>query len=648
MNAAVAEVALLDGRRLALALRSGIRRLLENQEYINKINVFPVPDGDTGTNLALTLGAVASVIRQRDEPHVGNLLTRIADAAIDGARGNSGAILAQFFVGLSDQVSALRELSTHDFAAGVTGGARYAREALSEPLEGTLITVLADFASEVAALVSSGSIRDFGSLFQRALPRTRASLDNTRNQLEALRKANVVDAGALGFVELVQGMADHFERGVTADDEAPLAIRHVDEEAAGTEIDLTDRYCTECIVSGERIDRRKLRERLAALGSGVVVAGTERKAKVHVHVEDPAAAFRLAAEFGVVSAQKADDMQRQQDAAHHRHRRGVAVVVDSAADIPDEELERLEIHVIPMRVHFGERSFLDKVTLGPEQFYRELAASPVHPKTSQPPPGDFRRIFEFLASHYDTVVSISLTSRVSGTRAAAESAAQRIQAHGKVVVIDSLNASVGQGLVATYAAECAQAGLSGEDVIAATRAVLSRTHTFGLLGRLDFAVRGGRVPRIVKLLADWLHVTPILINQKNGRVEAGRAIFGRRNLRTRFASLVRRSINPGIGYRVAVGHANAEEEGRRLLEEICAGLDNVRARYLMPLGTALGVHGGPGMLVAGIQEYAPPSPQPSPANGRGSESSPRPSPASGRGSGPSPQPSPAGGRGSGI
>ena len=118
--------------------------------------------------------------------------------------------------------------------------------------------------------------------------------------------------------------------------------------------------------------------------------------------------------------QKADDMRKQQDAAHHRHRRGVAIVVDSSADIPDEELERLEIHMVPMRVHFGERSYLDKVSMRPGEFYRELADNPQHPKTSQPPPGDFRRIFEFLASHYETVVSINVTARVSGTLAAAQ------------------------------------------------------------------------------------------------------------------------------------------------------------------------------------------------------------------------------------
>jgi DegV family protein with EDD domain len=298
-------------------------------------------------------------------------------------------------------------------------------------------------------------------------------------------------------------------------------------------------------------------------------------------------------------------MQRQQDAAHHRHRRGVAVVVDTAADIPDEELERLEIHVIPLRVHFGERRFLDKVSLSPEQFYRELASNPEHPKTSQPPPGDFRRVFEFLASHYDTVISVNVTGRVSGTRAAAEAAAQRIQAHGRVVVIDSLNASVGQGLIATYTAECAQAGMSAEQVIAATRAILPRTHTFGLLGRLDFAVRGGRVPRIVKMLADWLNLTPILFSHRNGTVGTGTVLLGRGNLRSRFARLVRRRMRDDLGYRVAVGHANAEAEGRQLLEEICEGLEHIHARYLMPLGTALGVHGGPGMLVVGLQEYEP-------------------------------------------
>ena len=605
-------VAALDGIALASALRAGIRRVIANQEHLNKINVFPVPDGDTGTNLALTLSAVLAAVRAA-ESHVGTLLARIADAAIDGARGNSGAILAQFFVGLGDRAAHLPALTPGDFADAVEGGAAYAREALSEPREGTILTVITDFAAEVSALVRGHGVAEFGALLGRALERARRSLDHTRFQLEALRKADVVDAGALGFVELVAGFAAQVsgEAATDADgaddEEMSIAMLRDDMETAGSEIDLDHRFCTECVITGEKVDRRRLREALGELGSSVVVAGTQRKTKIHAHVDDPAAVFRLARTHGAISAQKADDMRKQQGAAHHHTRRGVAVVVDSAADVPEEELERLEIHVIPMRVHFGERSYLDKISMTQEEFYRELASNPAHPKTSQPPPGDFRRMFEFLASHYDTVLSINITSRVSGTLAAAQAAAERVRAHGKVIVIDSLNASLGEGLVAMYAAECAQAGYSRDAVVAATRAVIPRTHTFGLLGRLDFAVRGGRVPKIIKTIADFLHLTPVLINQRKGKIGTGTVLFGRRDVRSRFARLVRRRMADDVGYRVAVGHANAEGEGRQLLEEICAGLDNVHSRYLTQLGTALGVHGGPGMLVAAIQEYEPPA-----------------------------------------
>jgi DegV family protein with EDD domain len=599
---AVAGLSDLDGERLTLALHAGIRRLIACQEHLNKINVFPVPDGDTGTNMTLTMGAVLAALRQQSGEHAGRILLTVADASIDGARGNSGAILAQFFVGLAERLGAMPTLNPQALAEGAASGARSARDALSEPREGTLITVLADFATELAR---RQAVHDFATLFREVLASLRLSLERTREQLDVLASANVVDAGAQGFVELIQGMSDYFDGKALADD-APIEVEHDSQDTAGTEIDLKHRFCTECIITGDAIDHRKLREELAAFGSGVVVAGTPRKAKVHVHVNDTRVVFRLAREFGEVSAQKADDMRKQQDAAHHRRRRGVAVVVDSGADIPDEELERLEIHMVPMRVHFGERSYLDKVSMRPEEFYRELATNPQHPKTSQPPPGDFRRIFEFLASHYETVISINVTARVSGTLAAAQGAAERVRGHGKVIVIDSRNASLGQGLLAMYAAECAEAGMNGQQVSAAVESMVPRILTLGLLRDLDFAVRGGRVPRFVQALTDLLHLTPIMLSARSGRVGAGTVLFGRHNLRMRFARLVRARMREDVSYRVAVGHAQAEEEGRALLEEICADRSNIRDRYLTALGPAIGAHGGPGMLVVGLQEYSPP------------------------------------------
>jgi DegV family protein with EDD domain len=596
----------LDGHELARALHAGIRRLLQQQEHLDKINVFPVPDGDTGTNLAITMGSVLAALRRAPADHAGQVLTRVADAALDGARGNSGSILAQFFLGVGDRAGHLRELTPRDFADAVQGGATYARDALAEPREGTILTVLQDFASELRTLVNGG-LGDFRALARGGLERAHRSLEGTKQQLDSLRRADVVDAGAAGFVVLLEGVTEYLETG-ELDESAPLpaAVHHEEERAAGAEELLAHRWCTECMVTGEDIDRRHLRERLAALGSSLVVAGTSRKTRVHVHVAEPAEVFRIAADFGAVHGQKADDMQRQQEAAHHRRRRRVAIVTDSAADIPEDELERLDIHLVPARIHFGEQSYLDKVGLTPEAFFALLASSPHAPKTSQPPPGDFRRLFEFLVSHYESVVSVNLSGLASGTRQAAEAAAARLAAKERVAIVDTGNASVGQGLLVMYAAECADAGMDQQRVVAAVRAMVPRTFTFACLQTLDYGVRGGRLPAWAKTLADWLRLSPIVANLPDGRIGVAGVLLGRDDLRSKLARHVRRRIEPARRYRLLVGHANAPEEGERLVAEIAAGLHNVEQVGLVPLGAALSTHGGPGMLAVGLQQYEPP------------------------------------------
>jgi hypothetical protein len=607
VNAVSVSADSLDGLRLNFALQAGILRVLSCQEQLNKINVFPVPDGDTGTNLALTVNAVLGSLRKWPDRHAGKTLTRVADAALDGARGNSGAILAQFFLGLCDRVGHLTHIDPADFADGVGGGAEYARDSLSEPREGTILTVLTAFAHAVQKARKDG-LRDFRSILRHGVAAARMALEQTRYQLEALRKANVVDAGAQGFVELIEGVTDYLESGSEnepAGVEIPVIASASDEMTAGSgDEDLAYRYCTECVVTGERVDRRHLREQLSVIGGSLVVAGLQHKARVHIHVNDPAEVFRIAGRFGVVSGEKADDMQRQQHSAHSTDRR-VAIITDSAADIPDDELDRLDIHMIPVRVHFGDRSYLDKVGITAEEFYAEIERGTAPPKTSQPPPGDFRRHFEFLGSHHSAVISINLTSRVSGTCAAAQTAAARTTTHGKVSVIDTGNVSAGQGLIAMYAAECAAAGYDADRIIAATKAILPRTRAFGVPGSLEYAVRGGRVPRWVKRVADALRLMPVLHNDRNGKVTAGGVLFGRHDLKSKFARWVRRRMRDDVTYRLIVGHANCEADGRWLLQQL--SLPNVAYAQLVAIGSALGAHGGPGMLVVGLQEYEAPA-----------------------------------------
>ncbi|MEJ2275566.1 MAG: DegV family protein, partial [Woeseiaceae bacterium] len=518
----------LDGDTFAAALRSGIHCVLGQQELLNRINVFPVADSDTGTNLALSLGSALGLLNSPGQKQLGTLLADVADALLDGSRGNSGAILAQFFQGLSDAAGEITHFSTYTFGKAVSQGSEYAHDALSKPREGTILSVIAAFAESINSQVFRVPECGFDAMLDEALQRVEEALANTPNQLDVLRKAGVVDAGAKGFTELVSGMATYLRDGT----EVPLphgSMAHELEPAvdtSGLENASQYRYCTECIVTGRGIDRRKLREQLSALGDSLVLAGTKRKAKIHIHADDPEAVFDAARRFGELSAEKADDTHRQQ-AATHDDVRPFAVIVDSGADISDADMERLDIHMVPCRIQFGDHGYLDKVSITIDEFYEELASSPVHPTTSQPAPGDFRRQFQFLAGHFDDVVSINLTSVASGTYEAARLAASRTDAPGRIHVIDSRNASLGQGQLAVLAAECAAAGAGIQETLDVVRAQVPETRTFAIVRDLSYAVSGGRLPRWVRTVADLLRLIPIICTTRDGRISLSGFLAGR-------------------------------------------------------------------------------------------------------------------------
>jgi DegV family protein with EDD domain len=298
-------------------------------------------------------------------------------------------------------------------------------------------------------------------------------------------------------------------------------------------------------------------------------------------------------------------MQRQQHSTHDGIAR-FAVITDSAADIPDEEMERLDIHMVPCRIQFGDRGYLDKVSISSTEFFDELASNPVAPTTSQPSPGDFRRHFQYLASHFPDVISINLTPRVSGTLQAARSAAARTNASGKVHVVNSQNASLGQGLLAVFAAECATAGLDIETAMAAIEKMIPVTTSFALIRDLRYAVRGGRIPASRKIIADWLRLTPVIRTEADGSVSASGILPGRKNLLPKFARYVARNCNPDTELHLAIGHAVCSDDACNLRELLHGRLPNIRKSSITGLGSALGAHGGPGSLVVGVQEYRDP------------------------------------------
>lgn len=586
---------------LRRAMIAGTRRVIAARDELNRINVFPVPDGDTGNNLASTLGNVLQGALSRRSRHIGELLARIGNDAIDGARGNSGAIMAQFLVGLAEQARNAPVLDARALAAAVRRGADSARSALAKPVEGTILSVISAFADALDEAAGQASSDDPRTGFTRALQRARHALADTPRQMPVLQKAGVVDAGARGFVDWLEGIAEYVEGGPRAMrmQAAPAAANDAGAEIAHLheDVDPDCRYCTECLVLGDAIDRDALQAALVALGvDSLVVAGGRTRVRVHGHVGSPQALFDACALHGQVESMKADDMLQQQRSAESPTR--VAIVTDSAADLPASLADRLGIHVVPVRVSLDGRDYLDRLGLTAGAFYRRMAASAHLPKTSQPPPGDFRRVFEHVLAHQPGAVYVGLSRPLSGTLQAAETAA-RAQPKPPAC-IDSGHVSAGQALLAWRAGELADAGAGAAEILAELARLKPFTITWAMARDISHAVRGGRIPRWAGPVVRWSGLLPIAKVRGDGTLGVAGGLLARGRAPEAFARYVARRAPVVSGWRLIVGHADAPADGERLLAALRTRLPVIEA-HLVEVGPAVGAHAGPGTLVVGLQ-----------------------------------------------
>ncbi len=581
---------------LRRALLAGIRRVRGLRDELNRINVFPVPDGDTGSNLAATLGHVVHTALEPRSHHAGALLVGVGDAAIDGARGNSGAIMAQFLVGMAEPVRRLSRLDVGALALAFRGGADSARAALARPVEGTVLSVITACAEALEDLARRGesSVR---TAYDALLQAARAALARTPQQLAVLQKAGVVDAGARGFVEWLEGMAAGFTPGAQGAARERETVRteplvHVHED-----VDPLHRYCTECLVSGDRLQLAELRRALSALDvESLVVAGGGARVRVHGHVASPQHLFDGCAAFGDVAAMKADDMLMQQRSVESPDK--VAIVTDSAADLPAALADRFDIHIVPVRVSLDGRDYLDRLGLTAAEFYRRMALGTQLPHTSQPPVGDFRRVFEQVLAHQPAGVYVGLSRPLSGTLQAGESAA-RAQLKS-MRCVDSGHVSVGQALLAWRAGELAHAGAGVPAIEAELQRLTPLTMTWALARDISHAVRGGRIPRWAAPLVRYSGLTPMACIKPDGRLAVTGGLFARRNAPGAFARHLARRVSPLVSWRVIVGHAAAAEDAERLLSALHQRLAITEA-YLVEVGPAIGAHAGPGTLLVGMQ-----------------------------------------------
>ena len=303
--------ATLDGTRLRLACTDASALLQRHVGVLNALNVFPVPDGDTGTNMHLTFRAAIDELEDLPAGGAGDVTQALARGAFMGAKGNSGVILSQILRGIASALAGRDEADGPAIAAALLAGARDAQKALSEPKEGTILTVVRDAAEAVADDTPSSA----DETLARAVEAAKASVERTPELLPVLKEAGVVDAGGLGLAVILEGVLRSL-RGEPLDvDLAPeVAVQAEWRSEAATFHDAHEGetgYCTEFVVSGATLDADQARTHLATLGTSLLIVGDHDLLRVHVHTTVPDDALAYGRTLGDISRVKVDNMEAQ-------------------------------------------------------------------------------------------------------------------------------------------------------------------------------------------------------------------------------------------------------------------------------------------------------------------------------------------------
>lgn len=586
----------IDGRLLYYAFKAGGHRILQQQAEINKINVFPVNDKDTGTNLASTIRSVLDNIK----PHKSykTTLNLIAENALIGARGNSGIIFAQFLYGMNLSTIEKRIVSVSEFVDSVGKSIPYMYDAVSNPVEGTMITVIKEWSESIAANKKS---TDFRKFIVESLESLNKSLEETRQKMKLLRQSNVVDAGAKGFVVFIEGIIEFIHsnniRKFVAQPDETIELIHDEEMHEG---EITFRYCTEAILKNLNVSKTELQDFLIKNGDSVVVAGSGSLSRIHIHTNDPAELFYKLKDFGTITFQKADDIIRQNEAATSR-KWNVAVVTDSTCDLSQDLIDFYQIYTLPLNINFGDNHYLDKVTITPDHFYDLLESSSDFPKTSQINEHSFVNLYSHLASHYDAIISIHLTSQFSGTYMNSVKAAEKITAefNKPIYTIDSKTLSGSLGLLVLRVAQSIEAGFAPAEIVESVEKWRTNSKIFVSVKDLKYMIKGGRVSKGKGFIANLLNINPIVSMDETGKsVLFGQAFSQQANINKVMKHVRKISAGKSV-WNYIVLHAH-NEAGAEIYVQKMLELTGKKPVSVVDISPVIGMNAGNGTIAVSL------------------------------------------------
>ncbi|MBU3182610.1 DAK2 domain-containing protein [Clostridium psychrophilum] len=558
---------------------------------MNKTNVFPIPDGDTGSNLVSTMNAIVEDTKVHKS--IKNTINSMADAALVGARGNSGIIFAQFLNGIDEEISYTEVLTTVTIAQALKKAVPYAYKAILNPVEGTMITVIREWVDAVYKL--KDVTESFEVIIIKTLEDAKISLANTPNILKILKKSSVVDSGASGFVSFLQGVVYFLEDKNIINSSANEEKIVFEEEILNCTPNITYRYCTEALISNENVNTNEIKNALKHLGDSLIVAGNKSKVRIHIHTNKPDELFYILRGKGEIVQQKVDDMKKQYEVVHNRINK-TAILTDSIADLPQELIEKYQIHVLPLNLIIEGSTYLDKLTIKPDKFYSMIDNLKEYPTSSQPTIKNVQNVFSFLTSHYESVITIIVSKEMSGTFNIVKKASEKFIEEGrKITIINSKLNSGAQGLIVLEAAKELEIGKNYEEVVKIIENKIKQARIYVSVNTFKYMVRGGRVSPMKGVIGKLLNLKPIIsINVDGKGIVVGKTFSAKSSIKKIIAIVNKANENNKVvSYNIV--HANAFIKANELSLKLTTVLRK-SPEYITEISPIVGLSAGIGSV----------------------------------------------------
>jgi len=587
----VTEIKIEDLKKMMLAAS---KKIVLHQEEINRINVWPVADKDTGYNLAATLLGIEGVINQREYGSILELTRDIKEGAMVNARGNAGMIFTGYLIKFLEQIKSLDKVDGIKLSMAMRKGTKAAYRSIMNPTEGTILDAMKASGEKAYEWAKIKKERNIIKILDESQKAAKIALEETKEKLEILKQNDVVDAGALGFVKILEAGLESLKQIIPSaeNNERPAISELKSEERLEYQYDMVFQ-----IRKIKTSELEKLKEELGLLGNSIDILESEDRIKIHIHSNFPEKIKEKIVNFGI-SEWKVEDMAEQ--IRKISEKKPLGLVVEEVADLPKEFLEKNGIIEIPFLTRFPDGEILKKENLFKKLEEGVKTGRPL-PTASAPSFKDFLLVYQRALDRFEEIIVITLSSKLSGAYSSAKIARSMVKEKKRISVFDCFSAEAGEGLAAFKIQELISQGKEKQEILEILKSFCPQIKVFGGLKDFTYLVRSGRfyLPEILAKIISFFPKMGVwfLFGIKEGKVRFFGIRFGKDLVRILIKEVEKNQKGKDVN--IAIVYGKDPREALRLKKEL-EKRKNSRVLFVSQVSSAVGVYTGPQVLIVGM------------------------------------------------